>query len=181
MQYWISVYRTVTHAPRAALFALGLTAVPACLIPLPLEQQNSVDGGQFLEVTGAMPSFGTQRALMTIMTYTYQIDVVSDSPSIAARLYLQLNGSCCDLNIDNPNVTRFDQQAQVTPLAQGNNLYTVEFNKPVLPCAQGIPGSTTYVVPVLASGGFMPSPNPVRPDGLGVVDRSHYWTVFCGP
>ncbi len=165
------------------LAALALLPASGCLIPLPLEQQNSVDGGQLLVVTGAMPKFGSQVALMNTMPFSYQIDVISDSASLAGRLYLQVNGSCCDLKLDDSNVTRFKSQAQVTPLAQGNNLYTVEFNNPVVPCSEGLPaGSTVYVVPVLASGGFSPGPNPnagIYPDGLGVVDRSHYWTVKC--
>lgn len=165
------------------VLALTLGQGPGCLIPLPLEQQNVVDGGQLLVVTGSMPKFGSQVALMNTTTFTYQIDVVSDSASLAGRLYVQVNGSCCDLKIDDSNVTRFRGQAQVTPLSQGNNLYSVEFNNPVVPCSEGLPaGSTVYVVPVLASGGFIPSssPNPViNPDGIGVVDRSHYWTVKC--
>lgn len=181
MQYLGLAYRPGSPGLGLLLGALTLLPATGCLIPLPLEQQNSVDGGQLLVVTGAMPKFGSQVALMNTTAFSYQIDVVSDSPSLAGRLYLQVNGSCCDLKIGDSNVTRFRAQAQVTPLAQGSNLYTVEFNNPVVvPCSEGLPaGSTVYVVPVLASGGFSPSSDPISPEGIGVVDRSHYWTVKC--
>ena len=53
------------------------------------------------------------------------------------------------------------------------------FNQQVLPCATGFAGSIAYVVPVVASGGFVDGPSGIRPEGLGEVDRSHYWTVIC--
>ena len=147
-------------------------------MPLPLQQQNSADGGQLLIVTSAEPQFGTQLAPSLTYASTYRIDVISDSPSVAGRLYRQVDGTCCELDITKSGQTRFLQQAQVTRVAPDKNLYSVDFNNPVVLCDQGLPaGSTIFIVPVVASGGFIPS--PVLPDGMGMVDRTHYWTVRC--
>ena len=96
------------------VITVGLTSLGSgCLIPIPLEQQVTTDGGRYLQVKAAIPPFGTQRATSILEKYSYQVDVVTDSPDVAARLYVQLNGTCCDLNLDNPNITRYFQQAQV--------------------------------------------------------------------
>jgi hypothetical protein len=150
-----------------------------CLIPIPLEQQVSTDGGNNLLVRAAIPPFGTQRATSILEKYSYQVDVLTDSTEVAARLYLQLNGTCCDLNVDNPNVTRFNQEAQARAVDPTTGSYSMVFNQQVLPCATGFAGSIAYVVPVVASGGFVDGPSGIRPEGLGEVDRSHYWTVIC--
>lgn len=162
----------------SVVLTLGLLVLPGCLVPLPLQQQNSVDGGQLLMISSAVPPFGTQVATKVTDNWKYTIDVVSDSPSLAGRLYRKVDGSCCDVDLTNPRSTRFQQQAQVTRLAPDKNLYSVEFNNQVVPCDQDQPaGFTIFIVPVLASGGFLP--DPVEPDGIGVVDRTHYWTVRC--
>ncbi|MBP6607935.1 MAG: hypothetical protein KA258_00010 [Deltaproteobacteria bacterium] len=162
------------------VITVGLTSLGSgCLIPIPLEQQVTTDGGRYLQVKAAIPPFGTQRATSILEKYSYQVDVVTDSPDVAARLYVQLNGTCCDLNLDNPNITRYFQQAQVAVVDPAAGSYSLVFSQQVLPCATGFAGSIAYVVPVVASGGFADGPVGVRPEGLGEVDRSHYWTVIC--
>jgi hypothetical protein len=158
---------------------LSLAVQIGCLIPIPLEQQVTTDGGRSLQVKAAIPPFGTQRATSILEKYAYQVDVVSDSADVAARLYLQINGTCCDLNIDNPNVTRWSQQAQAQAVDSSTGSYSMVFSQPVLPCTMVPAGAMVYVVPVIASGGFADFQMGVRPDGLGEVDRSHYWTVIC--
>lgn len=151
------------------------------MIPLPLEQQNTSDGGQMLIVKGAMPPFGTQRPTKATDTYVYQVDVIASSPNVVGRLYIQLNGSCCDLNLDDSNITRYLQQnSELRPIEPlSSRRYTMFFGQNVLPCAQGFPGSTAFVIPVITSEGFSDGPGGVFPDALGEVDRTHYWTVNC--
>lgn len=158
---------------------LSVVGQVGCLIPIPLEQQVTTDGGLSLQVKAAIPPFGTQRATSILEKYTYQVDVVTGSADVAARLYLQINGTCCDLNIDNPNVTRWSQQAQAQAVDATTGSYSMVFSQPVLPCTMVPAGAIVYVVPVIASGGFADFQMGVRPDGLGEVDRSHYWTVIC--
>ena len=179
MQHRSLVYRTGNYRAGSAVLTLGLLVLPGCLVPLPLEQQNSVDGGQLLMVTDGRPPFGTQPVLKLTDASTYKINVISDSPSLAARLYRKVDGTCCDLDLSKGDSTRFLLQAQVTRPAPDKNNYTVDFNNPVVLCDQTPAGSTIFIVPVLASGGFIPDPNSTQPDGIGVVDRSHYWTVHC--
>jgi hypothetical protein len=157
----------------------GLLLGPGCLVPLPLSQEMPTDGGTLLEVTGANPPFGTQGPLMRTDPFNFQVDVTSDSPSVVGRLYVQVNGSCCDLNVDNSNITRFLQEADTLPVNPGSGRYTIDFRQTVLPCNLGFSASTAYVVPVLASGGFVDGPRGFRPEGKGIVDRGHYWTVIC--
>ncbi len=158
---------------------LSLLCSAGCLIPIPLEQQVTPETCSSLSVQSAIPPFGTQRATSILEKYSYQVDVTTDCPSVSARLYLQLNGTCCDLNVDNPNVTRFYQQAQAQAVDSTAGIYSLVFSQQVLPCATGFAGSIAYVVPVVASGGFADGPSGFRPEGLGEVDRSHYWTVTC--
>ena len=70
-------------------------------------------------------------------------------------------------------------KAQVAVVDPAAGSYSLVFSQQVLPCATGFAGSIAYVVPVVASGGFTDGPSGFRPEGLGVVDRSHYWTVIC--
>ena len=158
---------------------LALLGQIGCLIPIPLEQQATTDGGRTLQVKAAIPPFGTQRATSILEISADQVDVITDSADIAARLYLQINGTCCDLNIDNPNVTRWSQQAQAQAVDSATGSYSLVFSQPVLQCTMVPAGAIVYVVPVIASGGFSDFQMGVRPDGLGEVDRSHYWTVIC--
>jgi len=168
MNRWL-LYSSLLLVPEAS----------GCLIPIPLEQQANSDGGKQLSVNAAIPPFGTQRATSILEKYSYQVDVLTESVDVAARLYLQLNGTCCDLNLDNPNVTRFYQQAQAQVVDPTVGSYSMVFSQQVLPCATGFAGSIAYVVPVVTSGGFVDGPSGFRPEGLGEVDRSHYWTVIC--
>lgn len=151
-----------------------------CVIPIPLEPQTATDGGDRLLVRAAIPPFGSLRATSLLEKYSFQVDVQAGSENVAARLYLQVNGTCCELNLDNPNVTRWSQQAtaQTTDTAQGS--YSLLFTQPVLPCTMVPAGAVVYAVPVIASGGFADR-NGVRPEGQGEVDRSHYWTIICPP
>lgn len=167
------------------ILGLGVVAacLPACLVPIPLEQETVPDGGMLLEVTGSNPAFGTQRVMGLLDQFNYQVDVVTDSPLIAGRLYVQLNGSCCDLDVSsNPPTARFLQQAEPRLISSGTGAtsrYTIDFPQVVQPCNLGSSGSLSFIVPVLASGGFKDLPTGFRPDGLGITDRSHYWTVIC--
>jgi hypothetical protein len=169
----------VTALPSLLLVLLLplLFTLHGCLIPIALEQQNPSDGGELLLVKGAMPAFGTQRAMTITDAFQYRVDVATDSANVAGRLYIQLNGTCCDLNPEMAGATRFLQQALVQ--AASENRYTVEFRQVVQPCLQGFAGSTVYIVPVIASGGFIDGPTGTKPAGFGEVDQSHYWTVTC--
>ena len=161
---------------------VGLLLLPAeagCLIPIPLEQQVSTESCKNLMVKSAIPPFGTQWTNKRLETYSFQVDVLTDCTKVAARLYLQLNGTCCDLNLDDPNVTRFDQEAHVQLVDPTAGSYSLVFNQRVLPCATGFPGMPVYVVPVVASGGFVDGAMGVYPEGFGEVDHGHYWTVIC--
>lgn len=158
------------------------SSLAACLVPIPLEQVATSDGGQILEVTGANPAFGTQRPTSGGEPFIYEVDVISDSPSVAGRLYAQLNGSCCDLDVDDRKVTYPHQSGTTMAVGAGAGAtarYTINFPQVVRPCTLGFAGTVVYLVPVLASGGFQDGPNGFRPEGNGVVDRSHYWTVIC--
>lgn len=159
---------------------VGLALSAGCLVPIPLEQQSTSDGGQLLVVTGAMPAFGTQRATTSLDKYNYQVDVLTDSSQVAGRLFIQLSGNCCDLNVDTMGGARFLQNAEAPhPIEPGSQRYTIDFRQPLQPCLQGVSGPVGFIVPVIASGGFIDGPSGVRPEGIGQVDRSHYWTVFC--
>ncbi len=144
------------------------------------------DGGSILQVTGATPPFGTQQAFTITDKWNYEVDVLSDSPVVAGRLYWQVNDTCCDLNVDDPTITRFLQNADtmaVSSTAGPIGAYTITFRSAVQPCLPPVaPGLRAFVVPVLASEGFTDNgATGISPDGLGVVDNSHYWTVSCAP
>ncbi len=151
-------------------------------MPVSLEREAPTDGGQILQVTGSNPVFGTQLTTGSLDTFNYQIDVMSDSPMVSGRLYVQLKGNCCDLDVDKVDTTRFLQDTTaVNPTMNSLGRYTIDFRQTVQPCAQGVSVSIVYIVPVLATGGFVDDQSTrFRPEGLGVVDRSHYWTVICG-
>ncbi len=158
---------------------ISLCLLSACLVPIPLDQQNPTDGGQLLVVTSAIPEFGARSAIKQTDGFVYSIHVQSDSSNLAGRLYLQVNESCCDLMVDDPNATRFlESAANVTADDPSGNSYTVGFGT-VVPCVQVASGAVAYVVPVLASGGFADGPNGIRPEGLGTVDQTHFWSVRC--
>lgn len=164
-----------------AALALLVCALTGCLVPIPLEQQNTSDGGQPLRVVGALPAFGTTRAMGMLDTYMYQVDLLTDSPNVVGRLYFQLNGTCCELAVNNTNITRYVQQSSELHAVDppGSGRYTLSFSQKVLPCAQGISGPV-YVVPVIAADGFVDDASGgINPEGRGETDRSHYWTVIC--
>jgi hypothetical protein len=110
------------------------------------------------------------------------ISDVSDKSQLSGRLFLQLNGTCCNLDVDS-GAARFLQIAETSSIVDsstnGASRYTIDFRQPVQPCNQGISATIVYVVPVVASGGFKDGPRGVSPDGVGLVDRNHYWTVIC--
>jgi hypothetical protein len=165
------------------LLSLGLAPclLSACLVPIPLSAETS-DGGQILQVTGATPPFGTQFAQNKDTPFFYEVDVKSDSPTLAARLFLQVNGTCCQLNISDSTVTQFRQYANPPFLDSTMGTvgqYTINFPSPVQPCQQAQPGTEIFVVPVLATQGFSSTDGPTSANGLGAVDSSHYWTVSC--
>lgn len=173
---------------RSALLILTLAPLggnlTGCLAPIPLEPQVVADGGMILQMFTGDPDFGKLDALSTGETFRFQIDVVSDSASLAGRIYTQINGTCCQLNVQDYNVTRFQQNADVIPAASNTGAYghyTVDFRQPMQPCTLVAPGGTAYLIPVLASQGFreQPTGDVPLPDGLGIVDRSHSWSVKC--
>lgn len=169
---------------RLASLLLIAVAAPACLVPLALEPEAAPDGGTILMVTGADPLFGTLPVLGKFDTISnFTIDVVTDSSAVASRLYLQFNGSCCDLNLEKQPVTaRFLQQADTSPIDVGGattGRYTISFRQAVQPCAEASSGAIVFIVPVVASDGFKDGPTKVGPEGLGLTDNRHYWTVNC--
>lgn len=159
-------------------------AAPGCLVPLQLEPEAAPDGGQILMITGADPRFGSLPVVSKFDTLSnFTVDVVTDSAQVAGRLYLQLNGSCCDLNLERqPPTTRFLQQADTSPIDVGGGTtgrYTIGFRQAVQPCAEATSGALLFIVPVVATEGFKDGPTKVGPEGLGLTDNSHYWTVTC--
>lgn len=161
----------------------GIFLLSGCLVPIPLEAEAPTDGGQRLEVLGGTPKFGSLPVVSSLDSFNLGVDVECDSPAVAGRLYLQLNGSCCDLDVTNTKVTRFLQNADTLPVStnRGNGTtarYTIDFRQPALPCTF-VSGSIAFIIPVLASGGFQDGPTGFRPEGIGITDRSHYWTVIC--
>ena len=150
-----------------------------CLVPQSLMEETGSDGGTQLIVKGAQPPFGTIRPTQTLDGYNFQIDVISSSPMVAGRLYAQLSGDCCDLNIDDVNIARFLYSGTATALGSESLRYTIDFRQTFPPCTLGFAGKMGYLIPVLATGGFRDDPKPFSPDGIGEVDRSHYWTVIC--
>lgn len=171
--------------PIAATGVHGLTllgvaaAATGCLVPIPLDQEVPLDGGTSLKVVEAMPMFGTTTAISSTMPFNFQIDIETDNPKSAGRLYLQVNDSCCNLDVENPNVTRFRQHADAQQIEPGKPRYKIDFSQTELPCGQGFSGTRVFLVPVITSGGFKDGPMGIRPEAFGDVDRSHYWTINC--
>ena len=157
----------------------ALLSQTGCLVPVPLSEQTPSDGGTTLIVKGAQPPFGTIRPTQARDGYNFQVDVISSSPTVVGRLYAQISGDCCDLNIDDFNVARFLYSGDATPLGTDGLRYTIDFRQTFPPCTLGFAGKMGYLIPVLATGGFRDDPKPFSPDGIGEVDRSHYWTVIC--
>ena len=169
-------------SPALGLVALLLPALlgaGGCLVPQNLAEESGSDGGTLLIVKGSQPAFGTIRPTQTLDGYNFQIDVISTSPTVAGRLYAQLSGDCCDLNIDDVNIARFLYSGTATPLGTDSLRYTIDFRQTFPPCTLGFAGKMGYLIPVLATGGFRDDPKPFSPEGIGEVDRSHYWTVIC--
>jgi hypothetical protein len=169
-------------APALSLLTLllpALLATSGCLVPQSLSEESGTDGGTLLIVKGAQPPFGTIHPTQTLDGYNFQIDVISTSPSVAGRLYAQISGDCCDLNIDDANIARFLYSGTATPLGNDSLRYTIDFRQTFPPCTLGFAGKMGYLIPVLATGGFRDDPKPFSPEGIGEVDRSHYWTVIC--
>lgn len=159
--------------PAGALLCLLLTG---CLVPLPLEQQNP-GGGSVLMVRGAMPPFGVMRAIRQTDAIPFSVEVETDSPGLAARLYMQLTDGCCNLTINNPSATQYLRDAtEITPLGMGQ--FRVSFGS-VVPCyPKELSGATAYLVPVITTGHFLGGPTEsVDTDGL--TDRTHFWGVRC--
>lgn len=175
---WHRTCRLVRHKMRFLLHALALGVLPGCLIPLPLDQENPVDGGQLLMIESTDPPLGTLTSLSRVTPFRFSMRVRSDSPQLAGRLCLQVNETCCTLNPGDPRVTRCLQDATVTPTGDPGR-YEVSFLQRVTPCSQELSVSRAYVVPVLATGGFDPSEGFIGVSGYGTVDMNHYWTVLC--
>lgn len=154
------------------------TALTACLVPLGLEQQNQVDGGLELYVDSASPPFGTLAAMKRTEGFSFSLQVRSDSRTLAGRLCVQVNQSCCDLMPDNPAVTRCLLDANVVPTGDQDS-YTVSFQPFFAPCGQDPTVQRVYVVPVLASQGFDNSTGVLGIRGFGTIDKNHYWSVLC--
>lgn len=148
-----------------------------CLVPLPLEQQTPTDGGQLLVVKGANPSFGTRAFMQQYQSDSFDIDVISESPNVAGRLYLQGNGKCCELDVTKPESTRYLLDGTTEALSSNPGRYTIRF-RTVVPCSHFLTVSPVFLVPVIASGGFS-SKDPIAPNGQGEIDDTHYWTVTC--
>lgn len=169
----LSLLRTL---PRL-LPCLGLLLCTGCLIPLPLDAENTVDSGRLLLITDAtMPPFGTQVAMRQDAEFDYTLDVRSDSRTIAARLYVQINGNCCDLDVTDPQKIHFLQDAfMVTEVEPGR--FRVGFID-VRPCYHVPPRATAYVIPAVATGGFVGGPTE-RLEAVGTLSKDHYWSVQC--
>ena len=157
--------------------AAGLALVPllsGCIVPLPLEQQRQVDGGQTLVVKGATDPFGTLRAMNPTTAFSPVIDLVADNSDVVGRLYALGSGSCCELDTSRTDVLRLLGQGMTSETATPGR-YTINF-QPVFPCAQGFTVNPVFLVLVVASGGFV---DAFKPQALGEVDANHYWTVTC--
>jgi hypothetical protein len=152
----------------------GVAACAGCLIPLPLEQEHLPDAGEMLVVKGAQPAFGTLRPDIPQRAYQLGIDVVTENPNVAGRLYQQVNGTCCEIDLTKTDATFFLGNSS-TSATSSPGRYSVNFST-VLPC-QGQKG-IIYLIPVIASNGFRNN-MAIEPDGLGEIDRTHYWTIFC--
>jgi len=165
-------------APGLQVLVLMLASAlaPACLVPLPLEQQNPTDGGQLLVIKGADPPFGFMKVLTATDTITFSIDIQTDSSALYGRLYLQVDQTCCKLNVSDQRVTRFVRDASdVLPGTPGGPLH-MSFGL-VVPCYQPAP-PVVYLVPVIATGPFAGGPTESL-DAQGTVDMNHFWVVGC--
>lgn len=157
----------------AALCAL--TAGAGCLIPLPLEQATQPDAGEMLVIKGAQPKpFGTFSVTSSSMLFTLFVDVATLSPTVKGLLYQQVNGTCCELELDNSSVTHFIDEGKTEPTSDPGR-WTISFL--VQPCSQSTL-KTVYLVPVIASGGIVLQGDQTFL-AKGEVDQTHYWTVNC--
>jgi hypothetical protein len=165
---------------RPALLCLPTLMLAGCLVPLPLSEQTAADGGQVLMVVGAMPPFGTMQAISITQQQNYSVEVITDSPRVAGRLFIEVNDACCNLTGDY-TVIKFSQFGYAMPEDTGSGTlvrYNIQFQQPVQPCTMVPPKVRANVIPVLATEGF-PDPTGVGPNGLGIVDNSHFWQISC--
>lgn len=144
-----------------------------CLIPLPLEQEAQPDAGETVVIKGAQPKLGTIPVTGSSMLFTLSVDVATDSSMVKGLLYQQVNGTCCELEPDNLSVTRFIDEGKTEPTSDPGR-WTISFV--VQPCSL-FTLKTVYLVPVIASGGFVLQGDQFL--AKGEVDRTHYWTVIC--
>ncbi len=158
-----------------SLFMLLPLTLAACGTSAPAAPNE----GAQLEVISTSPPLTMLQAISITQSFLFEADVITDNPMAAGRLYLQVNGSCCNINIANPTVTLFIEQAYVQPVDANAGRYTMTFQMPVQPCTHVPLKSIAYVIPAFASGGFVDGPTGVEPVGLGIVDNLHYWTVAC--
>lgn len=155
----------------AALCAL--VAGAGCLIPLPLEQESQPDAGDTLAIKGAQPKLGTIPLMSSSAVFELIVDVATENPAVKGLLYKQINGTCCELEPDNPLVTAFIDEGK-TDATSDPGRWTITFT--VQPCSQSTL-KTIYLVPVIASGGIVLQGDEFI--AKGEVDRTHYWTVIC--
>lgn len=154
----------------------ALVVGAGCLIPLPLEQEGQPDAGEMLLIKGAQPKpFGTFSVMLEGEKFSLDVDVATESPTVAGQLYRQVNGTCCELDPMSTSVTNFLGGGTTNPTSDPGR-WTISF--PVQPCGQNAP-KTVYLVPVIASGGFFYDMQRNEFIARGEVDRSHYWTVTC--
>ena len=152
-----------------------------CVIPIPLTEQTSADGGEILEVSSDSEiPLGVLHPLSLTTSYIFKLDVQTNSSVLAGRLFLELNDTCCSLN-ESSNGSSFLQFGIVTQNDNSGSVgsYTLQFTQPVQPCPFVPPKTRAYVVPVVATQGFIDGPTGTSPVGLGTVDVSHYWTIYC--
>ncbi|MCS6912917.1 MAG: hypothetical protein RMK29_05095 [Myxococcales bacterium] len=153
-----------------------LAAATGCLVPLPLSGDNPVDGGRWLMITDAIPPFGTQLAIRQDVDFDYTLDLRTDSAAVAGRLYVHVNGDCCELEVTNPQKVHFLQEAvMITAVEPGR--FRMSWMD-VRPCYHVPPRAVAYVVPVVASGGFVGGPTE-KLEAVGLLDKHHYWSVHC--
>lgn len=172
--------RAVPPAVSLVALSLGpLLGLCACLVPIPLTTEGQSDANAELLVLSAQPAFGTVRATDILDPFRFQIDIQSSTSNVASRLYAQMSGDCCDLQVEDFNVTRFQQHADLSPIGTTADRYTLDFRQTFPPCSLGFSGKIGYLVPVIAVGGFADGRSGFRPDAVGLVDRGHYWTIVC--
>ena len=160
------------------MLSLCLLLCAGCLVPLPLSADNSVDGGSLLVVTDrTMPPFGTQVAMGGNAKFDYTLDVQTDNQTLDARLYAQVDGNCCELDVMNSQKIHIlrDEPFMLTEVDPGH--FRIRFID-VRPCQSVPPKATAYVIPVVATGGFV-GDSSEPPEAVGTLNKNHYWSVQC--